>query len=94
MGESIRARKGKLAGRSEQDARLGCVVQVKRGAEEIGSFELSGKEFFFMMKRNRERGKGKNNGSKQNEHRRQSVRNRSWWEQGNIKMAVSEDHAS
>ena len=59
MGESIRTRKGKLSERGEQDARLGCVVQVKNGAEEIGSFELSGKEIFSMMKRSRERGKGK-----------------------------------
>ena len=31
MGEPIRTRKGKLAGRVEHDARLGRVVQVKEG---------------------------------------------------------------
>jgi len=30
MGEPIRTRKGKLAGRVEHDARLGRVVQVKK----------------------------------------------------------------
>jgi len=29
MGESIRTRKGKLAGKGEHDARLGRVVQVR-----------------------------------------------------------------
>jgi len=38
--------------------------------------------------------KNKKNGSKKKAHRGQSVRYRSWWKQGNIKMAVSEDHAS
>jgi len=46
MGEPIRARKGKWAGRGKHDARLGCVVQVKKGAEEIHSLELSGKTIF------------------------------------------------
>ena len=30
MGEPIKTRKGKLAGRGKHDARLGCVVQVKK----------------------------------------------------------------
>jgi len=38
--------------------------------------------------------KNKKNGSKKKAHRGQSVRYRSWGKQGNIKMAVSEDHAS
>ena len=40
--------------------------------------------------------KNKKNRSKKKAHRGQSVRYRSWWKQGNIrlKMAVSEDHAS
>jgi len=38
--------------------------------------------------------KNKKNGSKKKAHRGHSVRYRSWWKQGNIKMAVSEDHAS
>jgi len=38
--------------------------------------------------------KNKQNGSKKKAHRGQSVRDRLWWKQGNIKMAVSEDHAS
>ena len=31
MGEPIRTRKGKMAGRGKRDARLGRVVQVKKG---------------------------------------------------------------
>jgi len=38
--------------------------------------------------------KYKKNGSKKKAHRGQSVRYRSWWKQGNIKIAMSEDHAS
>jgi len=36
----------------------------------------------------------KKNVSKKKSHRGQNVQYRSWWKQGNIKMAVSEDHAS
>ena len=39
-------------------------------------------------------GKNKKNENKKKARRRQSVRYRSWWKQGNIKMAVSEDHAA
>ena len=39
-------------------------------------------------------GKNKKNENKKKSRRGQSVRYRSWWKQGNIKMAVSEDHAS
>jgi len=38
--------------------------------------------------------KNKKNGSKKKTHHWQSVQYRSWWKQGIIKMAVSEDHAS
>ena len=62
----------------------------KKGAEEIRSFELSGKEIFSNydeMKSKEE--KNKKNGSQKKAHRWQSVRYRSWWKQGNIKLAVS-----
>ena len=62
----------------------------KKGAEEIRSFELSGKEIFS----NFDEIEKKKNGSKKKAHRGQSVRYRSWWKPGNIKMAVSENHAS
>ena len=66
----------------------------KKGAEEIRSFELSGKFSLAMMKRNRTSEEhNKKSGSKK-AHRGQSKRYRSWWKQGNIKMAVSKDHAS
>ena len=93
MGEPIRTRKGKLAGRVEHDVRLGR--KSKKGAEEIRSFELSGKAIFFNCDETKSKEeKNKKNGSKKKAHRGQSVRYRSWWKQGNINMAVSEDHAS
>jgi len=69
----------------------------KKGAEEICSFELSGKEIFSNYDETNlksKEGKNKKNGGKKKAHRGQSVRYRSWWKQDNIKMAVSEDHAS
>jgi len=67
--------------------------QSKKGAGEIRSFELSGEETFFNHDETKSKEeKNKKNGSKDKAHRGQSVRYRSWWKQGNIKMAVSEDH--
>jgi len=66
VGEPIRTRKGKLAGRVEHDARLGRVVQVKKRSEEIFSFEKQAgkKSFLNMMKRNRKRKRTKRTGAK------------------------------
>jgi len=95
MGEPIRTRKGKLAGRGKHDARLGRVGRSKKGAEEICSFELIGKKNFLNYAETKSKGeKNKKNGSPKKTHRRQSVRYRSWWKQGNITMAMSEDHVS
>ena len=67
----------------------------KKGAEEIRPFQLSGKEIFSNHDETKSKEeKNKKNGSKKKAHRGQSVRYRSCWKQGNIKMAVSEDHAS
>jgi len=67
----------------------------KKGAEEICSFELSGKEIFSKYDETKSKEeKNKKNGSKKKAHRGQSVRYRSWWKQGNIKMAVRKNHAS
>ena len=72
-----------------------CGASQKKGAEEICSSELSGKKIFSNYDETKSKDeKNKMNGSKKKEHRGQSVRYRSWWKQGNIKMAVSEDHAS
>jgi len=66
----------------------------KKGTEEIRPFELSVKEIFSNYDETKSKEeKNKKNGSKKKAHRGQSVRYRSWWKQGNIKMAVSEDHA-
>jgi len=96
MGEPIRTRKGKLAGKGKHDTRLGRVVQVqKKVAEEIRSFELSGNEIFSNYDKTKSKEeKNKKNGSKKKARRGQNVRYRSWWKQGNIKMAVSEDNTS
>ena len=67
----------------------------KKGAEEIRSFELSVKEIFSNYDETKSKEeKNKKNGSNKKAHRGQSVRYRSWWKQGNFKMAVSEDHDS
>ena len=67
----------------------------KKGAEEIRPFELSGKDIFSNYDETKSKEEKNNkNGSKKKAHRGQSVRYRSWWKQGNIKMAVSDDHAS
>jgi len=72
-----------------------CGASQKKGAEEIHSFQLSAKEIFFNYDETKlKEKKNKKNGSKKKAHRGQSVRYRSWWKQGNIKMALSEDHAS
>jgi len=94
MGKPIRTRKGKLAGRGKHGARLDCVVEAKKRAKEICSFELSGKKVFSKH----DETKSKQVKEKWNERNKgvyceQSVQYRSWWKQGNIKMAVSEDHA-
>jgi len=69
--------------------------KLKKGAEEICSFELSGKEIFSNYDETKAKEeKNQKKGSKKKAHRGQSVRYRSWWKQGNIKMAMSEDHAS
>jgi len=67
----------------------------KKRAEEIRSFELSGKKIFSNYDETKStEEKNQKNGSKTKAHRGQSVRYKSWWKQGNVKMAVSEDHAS
>jgi len=64
MGEPIRTRKGKLAGRGKS----------KKWAEEIRSFELSGKEIFSNYDETKSKEeKNKKNGSKKKAHRGQSV---------------------
>ena len=67
----------------------------KKVAKEIRSFELSGKEIFSNHDETKSKEqKNKKNRSKKKAHCGQSVRYRSLWKQGNIKMATSEDHAS
>jgi len=85
MGEPIKTRKGKLAGRGKHDARLGRAVQVKKRGGGNPPIELSGKEIFSNYDETKSKEeKNKKNGSKKKAHRRQ----------GNIKMAVSDDRAS
>jgi len=67
----------------------------KKGAEELRPFELIGKEIFSKYNETKSKEeKNKKNGRKKKAHCGQSVRYMSWWKQGNIKMAVSEDDAS
>jgi len=63
--------------------------------EEIRSFELSRKEIFSNHDETKSKEvKTKKNEGKKKAHRGQSARYRSWWKQGTISMAVSEDHVS
>ena len=63
----------------------------KDGAEEIRSFELSRKEIFSNYYETKsKKGRNKTNKRKKKVYRGQSVRYRSWWKQGNIKMAGSD----
>ena len=66
MGEPIRTRKGKLAGRVEHDARLCRVVQVKkRGRRKSTHLSPARKKSSLtMMKRNRKRKRTKRTGAK------------------------------
>ena len=65
-----------------------CVMwcKSKKGAEEIRSFELSGKEIFLNYDETKlKEEKNKKNGSKKKAHRGQSVRFRSWWNKATSK---------
>ena len=93
MGEPIRTRKEKLARRVEHDARLGRVVQVKKkGGGNPLIWAQQERIFSNYDETKSKEEKNKKNGSKT--HRGQSVWYSLWWKRGNIKMAVSEDHAS
>ena len=95
MGEPIRTRKGIWLEESSTMHDWVVWCKSKKGAEAIRSFELSGKEIFSNCDETKSKEeKNKKNGSKKKAHRGQSVRYRSWWKQGDIKMAVSEDQAS
>ena len=88
MGEPIRTRKGKFAGRGQHDS---CGASQKKGRIKSAHLSSAGKKSSLtMMQRNR---KNKKNGKK-----RRHIAGRAYdtghGEQGNIKMAVSEDHAS
>jgi len=72
-----------------------CGASQKKGRRKIHSFELSGKEIFFNSDGTKSKEeKNKKNWSEKKAHRGQSVRYKSWWKQGNIKMAMSKDHTS
>ena len=79
---------GKKSWQAESSTMNDWVVwcKFKKGAEEIRSFELSGKKIFsnYHETKSKEE-KNKKNGSKKKAHRRQSVQYRSWWNQGKSK---------
>jgi len=64
MGEPIRTRKGKFAGKGKHDARLGRVVQVKKGGGGNHLSSAGKKTSLTMMKRNRKRRRTKRTGAK------------------------------
>ena len=95
MTMDIRKRKQKWLEKSTRCTTGSCgASQKKRRRKSAHLSSARKKSSLTMMKRNRKRKKNKKNGSKKKAHRGQSVRHRSCWKQGNIKMAVSEDYAS
>ena len=85
-----------MTGTGKNHARRDGVVQVKKkGAEEIRSFEFSGKEIFAHYDETQSKQRNeKKIGNKTSAYRRQSILCRSLWKQDNTKMAVSVDHGS
>jgi len=72
-----------------------CGASQKKRQRKSAHSSSAGKKFSFNYDETKSKEeKNQKNGSKKKAHRGQSVRYRSWWKQGNIKMAVSEDHAS
>jgi len=64
----------------------------KKRAEDIRSFELSGIKIFFKYDDTKsQEAKNKKNRNKKKVHRGQSVRYRSWWKKGNIKIRTTHD---
>jgi len=68
-----------------------CGASQKKGRRKSAHFELSRKEIFSNYDETKSKEEKR---SKKKAQRRQNVQYRSWWKQANIKMAVSEDHAS
>jgi len=96
MGEPMKTRRHKLAGRCKLNAWLVCVVQVhKRGELNLLIWAQQGRNLIelwwnkiikSLINKKKER--------KKSAYRGQSVRYRWWWKQHNTKVAVSDDHVS
>jgi len=82
-----------VIGKDGQVEGLGGLVQVeeKRG-EEQRPFEVDGKEILSNRSKQAKPKAGEKTDKKGGKV--QSVRWKAWWRQGNIKCAVSEEHAS
>jgi len=82
-----------VVGKDGQVEGLGSLVQVeeKRG-EEQRPFEVDGKEILSNRSKQAKPKAGEKTDKKGGKV--QSVRWKAWWRQGNIKCAVSEEHAS
>ena len=72
-----------------------CGAGPKKGRRKSAHLSSAGKKSFqTMIKTKSKEERNKKNGSKKKAHREQSIQYRPWWKQGNIKMAMSENHAS
>jgi len=95
MGEPITTRKGKWAGRGKHNAPLGRVVQVKkRGGGNPVIWAQRERNLLWPWWNKMKEEKNQKKSSKKKVHRGQNLQYRSWCKQSNIKMAMSEDHAS
>jgi len=80
MGEPIITRKESWLEKASTMHDWVVWCKLKKGAEEIRSFELSGKEIFYNYDETKSKeGKNKKNRSKKKAHPGQRVRYRSWW---------------
>jgi len=71
---------------------LGGLVQARKKDKEQHPFQVDGKEIFSNRSKQAKPKAGEKTDKKRG--KRQSVRWKAWWRQGNIKCAVSEEYAS
>jgi len=95
IGEPVRRRKGRLAGRGKHDAWLGCVVQVKKRGGWNPPFWAQTQNFLELWWSKIGRGEEpKAEDEKKHIADRAYNTGHAWYKKGNFKMAMSEDHAT
>ena len=91
-GNFIRIGAGAVVRKDGQVDGLGGLVQARKKDKEQHPFQVDGKEIFSNRSKQAKPKAGEKTDKKRG--KRQSVRWKAWWRQGNIKCAVSEEYAS